>query len=313
MKLIDLFGFRSAEIVEPVRSRSAVIALGGGGARGLSHLGAIEAVGEAGIHTERFVGVSIGAMVGAMAAIDPDIRRVQARTIEFLSSPTFARDQRLLFGSTNARLDDSESGILAWYNRVKHLYSAHRRLTRAVTAMSLMPSGILADAIDALVPDVSFDDLVTPLSVVTADLRSGHRVVLESGSVRKAIKASMAIPGIFPPVPWDGMLLCDIGVVDSLPLAVARTYTSDLTIAVDVGQYQSHVDDFASALDVMMRMQDIGEQLMRREKSPVADIVIRPHVDAMQWFDFQEPEQIIELGRDAARKMLKTLRKKRAG
>ncbi|TWU42499.1 patatin-like phospholipase family protein [Novipirellula artificiosorum] len=312
-KLIDFLGFRSGDAVRQPPMRRAVIALGGGGARGLSHLGAIQAVGEAGIQTERFVGVSIGAMVGAMCAIDPNLRRVETRTIEFLSSPTFARDQRLLFGSTTPHLGDCDSTMMAWYNRVKHLYSAHRRLTRAVTKMSLMPGAILADAIDALIDDTSFADLVTPLSVVAADLRSGHRVVLESGSVRKAVKASMAIPGIFPPVEWDGMLLCDIGVVDSLPSTVAKSYASDMTIAVDVGQAQSHVEDCSTALDVVMRMQDLGERMMRREKSEVADLLIRPHLDGVQWFDFQNPQALIDRGRDAGRKSLAGFLARKAG
>ncbi|MFG0261919.1 MAG: patatin-like phospholipase family protein, partial [Novipirellula sp. JB048] len=308
MNLIDLFKLRPAPPrVGPPRQRRAVLALGGGGARGLAHFGAVQMVGEAGIHTERFVGVSIGALVGAMCALDPEIRRVQSQAIEFLLSPTFSRNQHLLFGTTGSQLDDVESGVMAWYNRVRHLYSAHRRITRAATRQSLMPAGILSEAIEALVPDIEFADLPTPLSIVTTDLRSGHRIVLENGPLRSAIRASMAIPGIFPPVRWGEMQLCDIGVIDSLPSTVAKSYATDLTIAVDVGQAHERVEDCMTALDVIMRMQDIGETMMRRDKIQLADLVIRPELQGVDWFDFRHPERIMELGRSAARKRLARL------
>ncbi|TWU21549.1 NTE family protein RssA [Novipirellula galeiformis] len=308
MNLINLFNFRSplAQVVT-TRQRRAVLALGGGGARGLAHYGAIQAVGEAGIQTERFVGVSIGALVGAMCALEPEIRRVQAQAVEFLLSPTFSRNQHLLFGTTGSRLDEVESGVMAWYNRVRYLYSAHRRITRAATRQSLMPEGILSEAIEALVPDIEFSDLPTPLSIVAADLRSGNRIVLENGPLRTAIQASMAIPGIFPPVDWQGMQLCDIGVIDSLPSVMAKSYATDLTIAVDVGQSHARVDDCTTALDVIMRMQDIGETMMRRDKAECADVVIRPDLQGVDWFDFRHPERIIELGRRAARQRLSRL------
>lgn len=284
----------------PARERRAVIALGGGGARGLAHLGAIEAISRTAIRIERFVGVSIGALVGAMCAIDPNIQRVQSRIIGFLNSPDFIHHQEQLFGSTGVSEAESSSGIVAWYERAKHLYTAHRRLTRAVTQQSLMPGAILTASIEELVPDIEFSDLAVPLSIVSVDLRSGHRIVLETGSVRRAIEASMALPGIFPPVEIDGMLLSDIGAVDSIPNTVADSYAGDMTIVVNIGQHNAPMETFDSALDVMMRMQDIGEQILRREKTQLADIHIRPELSEVSWFDFRKPERIIDRGRSAA-------------
>jgi NTE family protein len=277
-----------------------VIALGGGGARGLAHLGALEAISQTQIRAERFVGVSIGALIGAMCSIEPDIRQVQSRVSEFLNSPEFVHHQQTLFGSTGVSDQPPPSGILAMYERAKYLYSAHRRLTRAVTQQSLMPSAILTASIDALIPDIEFSQLQIPLSIVAADLRSGHRVVIESGSLREAIHASMALPGIFPPVAHNGMLLCDIGVVDSIPTSVASAYATDMTIVVDIGQYNARMENFGTALEIMMRMQDIGEQILRREKTERADIHIRPELADVAWFDFRNPERILDCGRSAA-------------
>ena len=72
------------------------------------------------------------------------------------------------------------------------------------------------------------------------------------------------------------MLLADIGVVDSLPASIAKSYATDLTIGVDVGQEHTTIHQCGSALDVMARMQDLGEILLRRHVLEIADLVIRP-------------------------------------
>lgn len=306
MKFIDnlatasLLPFRRHDACLTKRPRRAVYALGGGGARGLAHLGAIERVGEAGIQTERFVGVSIGALVGAMVAIGNDVRDVQARAVEFLTSSTFLDRQQVLFGSASGACQDPSLGIMAWYERVKYFYSAHRRLTRAATKSSLLDPCVLMESIDDLIPDIDFAELAVPLSVVAADLRSGHRVVIETGSVRTAVHASMSLPGIFPPVEYRGMLLCDIGVVDALPSVVAKAYASDLTIGVDVTARLERIESSSTAIDVMMRMQDIGGQMMNREKAGGCDVLVRPELSDIAWFDFRDPGQVIDRGREAA-------------
>ena len=94
---------------------------------------------------------------------------------------------------------------------------------------------MLQDVVDNLIPDADISDAVIPLSVVAVDLRSGHMVVLEKGPLRDAVRASASLPGIFPPIPFNGMLLCDVGVFYSLPTTVARTYApKKCLVAVDV-------------------------------------------------------------------------------
>ena len=172
-----------------------------------------------------------------------------------------------------------------------------------------MSDNVLNEAIDYLLPDIDLADVPTRLSIVAVDLLSGHRVVLEKGSLRQAIRASTSIAGFFPPVEWDGMLLCDIGTINSIPVTVARSYASDLTIAVDVGQEHTSIKQCKTAFEVLMRMEDIGERLMRRHVSKDADVVIRPNVGELSWFDFDHPEKLIEAGRVAARQALAPLQK----
>ncbi len=306
MLLTELFTFSKAAQVEPVsRQRRASIALGGGGARGLAHLGVMQAIGESGVQTEQIVGVSMGSLVGALCAVESDFQRVQAKAIELLRSPIFQLKQEMLFGAEMPTEDAEASGsYFAWYGRIKKYLATHRKLSRAVTSPALMSDLPLVEAVDYLLPDIQIQETATPLAIVAIDLYSGHRVVLEHGSLRDAVRASIAIPGFFPPVPWGDMLLCDIGVFDALPAELARTYASDLTIGVDVGQEHTSINQCATALDVMTRMQDLGELMLRRHTLQAADLIIRPDVGNVAWFDFREPERLIEAGRKSAHRAL---------
>ena len=292
--------------------RPVAVALGGGGARGLSHLGVMEAIGNAGVRTERIVGVSIGSLMGALCAIDHDVNRVQAKAIELLHSPVFsAKCENLMRAAERVGKRSEEQGdggpidwFSTWYRRLERMMRHGHRLTRIVSGPSILSSELLREAIDRLVPDINVNQTSTPLSIVAADLVSGQRVIIENGPLRKAILASMAIPGFFPPVPWEGMLLTDIGVLDSIPVQVAKSFAPNLTIAVDVGSSLGRTDRFRTTVDVMLRMEEIGESICRRQALSMADIVVRPEVGHHRWYDFTKPEKLIEKGRRAATKSL---------
>ena len=263
-----------------LNGRRATLVLGGGGARGLAHLGAIQAICERGIEIERIVGVSIGALAGAMCGTGADIRDVQRDAIELLTSTSFRRHQAQFLGaaggeraSANGKRDLTGS---RWYRRVKRIVAARKKIVSVARGSSALPAKVLRDLVDSLVPDVQVEDLRVPLCVVAVDLLSGKRIVIDSGSLREAVQASASIPGVFPAVRREGMLLCDVGVIDSLPTSVARSYGADLTVAVDVGQKPRQLARCESALDVILRMQSIAEQELRRGSIQGADIVLRP-------------------------------------
>ncbi|MGB0596983.1 MAG: patatin-like phospholipase family protein [Rubripirellula sp.] len=284
--------------------RSAVLALGGGGARGIAHLGVMQAISESEVRTERIVGVSMGGLVGAMCAAEPDFLRVQAKAIELLSSPVFQLKQEILFGAAPPAEEETYGGMFPWYGRIRKYLQTHRKLTRAVTSSSLISAEPLIESIAYLLPDIDIEDLPTPLSIVAVDLLSGQRVVLEQGPLRLAVRASASIPGVFPPVKWNDMLLADIGVIESVPTLVANRYAEDLTIAVDVGQDHDRIHACGTAIEVLMRVDDIGERSLRRFMLEAADLVIRPDVGNVAWFDFSEPERLIQAGRVAAHQTL---------
>ncbi|KAA1261889.1 NTE family protein RssA [Rubripirellula obstinata] len=288
-------------VTYPSSAPRTTVVLGGGGARGLAHLGVMKAIGESQVKVERIVGVSMGALVGAMCAIDTDADSAAAKAIQLLRSPVFQLKQEILMGTAPPTDRESSGGVFAWYDRLKGYVSAHRKLTRSVTQASLLSDSPLVESIHALIPDIDISETEIPLSIVAVDLLSGYRVVLENGPLRLAVQASMAIPGIFPPVRYQNMLLCDIGVIESVPTLIAKSYDSELTIAVDVGQDNTPIDDCTTALDVMMRVDDVCERLMRRGALKFADVIVRPKVGGVAWFDFGNPECLIQAGLDAGR------------
>ena len=97
------------------------------------------------------------------------------------------------------------------------------------------------------------------------------------------------------------MLLCDVGMMDAIPAKIARSYGADLTVAIDVGAQIDAVSKCTTAADILLRLSDIGEPIVREYTRAFADLLIRPDVSHQAWFDFSEPERLIEIGRRAAR------------
>ncbi len=283
------------------------LALGGGGARGVAHLGVIEGLLEADFSIERIVGVSIGSLAGAMYAFDPDIHRVQEQALSFLLSPKFQCHQQNLSRAHPSTVNESMGGIFTWYDRVKDFLRANLVCHRAMRYPSLLPGFLLQEVVDHLLPDAGISESIIPMSIVSVDLLSGHKVVLEKGSLRDAVRASCSLPGIFPPVELDGMLLCDIGLFNLIPTTTTRSYGTNCLVAVDIRSRLKRLARCETVVDVLMRMNDVGENLFRKHVSAEADLIIRPDVSGVEWFDFSSSRQLLEAGRTAARKAIPEL------
>lgn len=290
-----------------LRKRKAVLALGGGGARGLAHIGAVEVLRSMDLQIERYVGVSIGSLVGALCAIEPDSEKLHAKVNSYLHSEGFLKMQAKLFAVAPKSDANANSGIFSWYETIRQFIGTRRKLIHILSRPSLLARDVMQHVVEGMLPEINIEDLDRPLNIVTVDLRTGNRVVLDRGPLREAVIASTAIPGIFPPVPWDDMLLCDIGVLDPVPSRVAQRFASDLTIAVDVCSAIKHKQKVKNAFETFIRMNEIAQGLMRQTAHESADIMIRPDVARVPWFDFTDSEVLIGEGRRAAHAMLPQL------
>ena len=285
---------------------STTLVLGGGGARGLAHLGVIEILLAAGVPIERVVGVSMGSIVGALYAFHGDIARIQHEIVGFLASPQFEPLQRMLCHA-QAPCAETDRACGSQPPVVKDWLRSCKSFERLAGTASLLPGAVLEQFVDRFLPDADIADAPIALSIVAVDLRSGRRVVLDRGPLRTAVRASASLPGIFPPIEWKGMLLCDIGVFDSLPTTVARTYDPDYVIASDVGAAVRPIAECANAFEVLLRMDEIGESLFRSHARNSADLIVHPDVAAVPWFDFSAAVELIIRGRAAARDVVATI------
>ena len=281
------------------KTQTAVVALGGGGARGIAHLGVVEGLYQHEVDILRYVGVSIGSLAGALCAADTNIRRVQQRVVDYLSSQEFQSKQAALFLAAPEAEEPATSGLFAWYHQIRRFLGARLKLANLFGKPSLLGTDVMQDIVDALIPDIDIRDVTVPLTIVALDLYSGHKVLLTEGSLKTAVMASAAIPGVFPPVKWNSMLLCDVGMMDALPAKIAKGYHGDLTIAVDVGGQVEPISTCETAADIFLRLSDIGEPLVREYTKGIADVLLKPDVAHQPWFDFSAPEELIQLGRDS--------------
>ncbi len=275
------------------------LALGGGGARGMAHLGVIAGLEEAGFRIERVVGVSIGSLAGALYAFDPDIHRVQRRIVEYLYSPGFQEFQQRLNESRDPGNRQTVIRATQWHRLTQFLRATYV-CQQVLLQQSVLPGNVLRHAVTHLLPDADISDACVPLSIVAVDLLQGGPVTLERGSVRDAVRGSSSIPGVFPPVELDGKLLCDIGVLNSMPTVATRSYPTGCLVGVDVSSPVKPITACQTAVDVLVRMNDVGESMFRSQVFAAADFVIRPEVGLVPWFDFSGPSRLMQLGREAA-------------
>lgn len=286
--------------------KKITLALGGGGARGLAHLGVVRALKQAGFEITRIVGVSMGSLVGGLVATGLDYDKVQARALHYLLSERFQIHQQTLFGIRGNTAGEEDS-YFSWYVRIQQFLRANSLFRRILTQPSMLPGVLLEDVVENLLPDVSIESLPIPLSVVAVDLVSGHQVVIETGSLRSAVRGSASLPGIFPPVASGNMLLCDTGTFCSLPARIAQSYGEAPVVAVEVATETVPGIQPKTALEVLIRVDEIGENYWRKQVRPHADVVIRPNVAHVPWYDFSATPRLIELGFMAANRQMEEI------
>jgi NTE family protein len=250
------------------------LVLGGGAARGFAHIGVIRALEQEKIPIDMIVGTSVGSLIGAIYASDTN-------SFE-LEWTAFTLEKEHIFDFT---------------------------MLAAFTSMGPVKGDRLEDFVRSKVPTANIENLKLPFAAVATDLNRGTRVVLDSGSVAKAVRASSAIPGVFNPVHHQGRLLVDGGVVDNIPIAVAKQKGADIVIAVDISE---NVINFnvTNLVDVVLQSVNImfSENVGYLRKN--ADILVKPAVGRVGMMDFTQKKQCMQAGIEAAQKVMPEIREK---
>ena len=278
------------------RLKPPILALGGGGARGFAHYGVLQALDEVDLPIRAIVGTSMGAVAGGMylahGSAEKSIELWRQALAEGLIPSV-----RPIGAVPDA--EAKEHPLIQVARKIRNRVV----ISFAMNRSTILDSKDLEQALELLIPDMTFADLPKPLVVVATDLESGEEIRIREGSLRKALDASSAIPGFVPAVQIDGRSLVDGGVVAEVPAIAAREEGWPV-IAVDVSLDVPPIGQDDLVLDTMMRTQMMTARLLRRQQLKSATLVIRPAVGSARWAEWNRFDEFVEAGRVATREFL---------
>ncbi len=279
------------------------LALGGGGARGLAHIGVLDVLEKNGIIPSVIIGTSMGSIIGGLYAYLQDATLLATKLLAHLKSEKLAR---LGLDRFDQQTIDNNSFRRNFQVAVGHLTTMFM-LTSAATKTHVIEEEKFRNIIQLLLPDVDIQQLPITFGAVAADLKSGKPYLFKDGSLQQATRASAAIPGIFPPVSIDDMLLIDGACLALVPVEQLSQYQVDFIIAVDVSPPISSDKTFKSGIEIWLRADQITCMSLRNYALELADIPITFENLEFPWQAFNQAEEIIEQGRQVTLEKLPQL------
>ena len=274
------------------------LALGGGAARGLAHIGVLKVLERERIGVDLVTGTSMGALVGGLYAADQDALKLENDLGAFFRSPAF-RKTKLHFLRERRREKEEERRSPILFNLANFLTKGWV-IGAGFTRQSFIPTEELLANLGGLLSDREISTLPIPFAAVALDIENGQPVLLARGSLKQAVMASSALPGIFPPVTIDGRLLVDGGWTEPVPAAAARRMGAEFVIAVDVTGGPGEEAEMDKGLNILLRAYTAAHLRLKEEILKDADWVLRPDTSGIHWADFSRFTQSVQAGEAAA-------------
>ncbi len=282
------------------------LVLGGGGARGAAHIGVLKVLERERIPIHAIAGTSVGAIIGGLysAGYSPEEIEQMIGSIDWIDifhDGTARADQPMRQKETDlGSVANLEIGVVNGQLTIPTTLVRGQKLGLLLRRMFLGRSNV-----------ETFDDLPIPFRCVATDIGVVKPVVFSSGDLALAVRSSMAVPGAFAPVKHDGKVLVDGGIVDNLPIDVARQMGVDRLIVVDVGQPLAPADSVHSGIQVMLQM--IGGMMRDRTEERLAtlterDIFLRPDIKDVSTASFPRAIDAVAPGEAAALAVVEQLR-----
>ncbi len=259
------------------------LALSGGGARGLAHIGVLKALEEEGIKVDCIAGTSMGGFIAAAYALG--------------YTPAQMEEEALRMGKFTSIASLLADFSLPW--------------------KGLLEGKKFMDYFEEKFGNATFNDTRIPLALVAVDLVSGEEVVIREGKIADAVRATTSVPGLFAPYSLGDKILVDGGILNHLPADVVRRMGADVVVAVDVGMEEEKSPVISSrnppVFSVLWRTVEVMAKKIREQKLSEADpdLLICPPVngDVSLLWGFHKAPEIIEAGYRAARENIQTLKK----
>lgn len=277
------------------------IALGGGGARGLAHAGVLKVFAEEGIPIHCIAGASVGAVVGAMYAQNPDPDSMIERFKKSFEGGLY--DQ---LGLKYLRNDAREGSFLHQASRnIKRRIVINLAQTRSALLKELRLLGVLSELID----EGNIEDTKIPLTIIATSLHTGDNIIFKSGDIVAAVAASSSIPGFLAPANLGEDLLTDGGASCPVPVQFLSEMGAQVSIGVDVCMRDFPDLKTPNAIEIISRAEMITSRNLARLMAETADVAIFPDTKDIHWSDFSRFDELIDAGVKSARHKLPEIRK----
>jgi len=291
--LLPLSGF--ADVQQPKTG----LVLSGGAARGLAHIGVLKALEENGVHIDAVAGTSMGAVIGGLYASGYSVAELEKLALTLDWQQVLSDDPPRQDVPFRRKQDDRD-------------FLVKQKLSFRDDGSLGLPLGViqgqnLALLLERLLVHISdtrnFDHLPIPFRAVATDVANDEKVIFRSGHLPQAIRASMSIPAVFAPVEIEGRLLVDGGMVDNIPMDVARDMGVDRLIVVDIGTPLKPRNELLTVVDVLN--QTTTMMTRRNSEAQLAtlrpeDLLVQPALSGYGSTDFSRAEQLIDAGYRAA-------------
>jgi len=277
------------------------LALGGGGARGLAHIGVLMVLERERIPIDLIVGTSIGALVGGAYASGTSPDELQKKMDVYLNSTEFQSSAMKAFETAHSK------GELGLTEKIQTYLRNTFYLIQAMFKPGILPNEDFQTIINYFIPDIQIEETRIPFRAVATDLVSGEEITFSKGPLRQAVMASCAVPGAIAPLKEGERLLSDGGIICLVPSSVARKEGADIVISVAVDRCIGS-EELRTVVDVYQRVNEIMGEKLKDYELANADVVILPEVGGLHWSNFSEAMSLIDEGEKAAREKLDDIR-----
>ena len=298
------FGVISYEALAQPRQKIGLVL--SGGAKGSAHIGVLKVLEQNNIPVDYIVGTSIGAYVAGMYALGYEVDDIEQIMLSLPWDEGYSDSiprESLLYADKQHR-DRYNLGVRLGYSDGE--FKVPHGLLLGQNAYQL-----LRESTDIVRRFKSFDDLSIPYRAVASDIATAQAVVLDSGSINQAMKASAAVPGIVAAVEINGQMLVDGGITNNMPIDVVKKMGADIVIAVDIGSPLSEQNELTSTVAVLNQLSTIltnNTSLAQKELLSEQDILLRPAIDNLSTTDWSVMPKALELGEKEALANLEQLK-----
>ena len=277
------------------------LALGGGGARGLSHIGVLTSLEKSHIPIDLIVGTSMGALVGGAYACGMTAGELERKVVEYLRSKEFK-------SSAIKSIEVTHREHASFPRKIQRFFKNRYYLVHALFRPGLLSKEEFQPTIDHFIPDILIEETPIPFRAVATDLISGEPIVFSEGSLREAVTASCAVPGAVVPLKEGQWLLSDGGIINNVPTSVARKEGAGVVLAVAVTRNAAPEKEFETVLEIYYRASEIMSSKLQEYQLMQADIVISPDVGDLHWSSFSQARDLIDEGERATDERLNEIR-----